>query len=57
MEIRPEVKYVVLSPLVYNCCSKCLSLVKKYAPIWRRSLITLREVDGEWKATVDFEYK
>ena len=57
MEIHPEVKYVVLSPLVYDLCSKYLPLVKRYALGWRRSLITLRESSGDWKATVDFEYK
>jgi hypothetical protein len=57
MEILPEVKYVTLSPLVYDCCSKYLPLVKQYAPSWRRSVITLRETDGVWKATVDFEFK
>ena len=56
MEDYPEVKYVALSPLVYDCCAKYLSLVKRYAPGWRRSLITLREGDGNWKVTVDFEY-
>jgi hypothetical protein len=57
MEIHPEVKYVALSPDVYACCSKYLPLVKRYAPGWRRSLITLREGDGNWKFTVDYEYK
>ena len=57
MEIHPEVKYVALSPLVYDCCSKYLPLVKRYAPGWRRSLITLREKGGDWKVTVDFEYR
>ena len=57
MEIHPEVKYVALSPFVFDCCSKYLPLVKQYAPGWRRSLITLREGDGNWKVTVDFEYK
>jgi hypothetical protein len=57
MEVCPEVKYVALSPQVYDCCSKYLPLVKRYATGWRRSLITLREADGEWKATVNFEYK
>lgn len=57
MEIHPEVKNVVLSPLVYDCCSKYLPLVKRYAPGWQRSLITLREGEGDWKFTVDFEYK
>ncbi len=57
MEILPEVKYVTLSPLVYDCCSKYLPLVKRYAPGWRRSLITLRETDGVWNAKVTFEYE
>jgi hypothetical protein len=57
MEIHPEVKYVALSPLVYDCCSKYLPLVKQFAPGWRRSLITLQEGEGDWKLTVDFEYK
>lgn len=57
MEICPEVQNVALSPLVYDCCSKYLPLVKRYAPGWRRSLITLRESDGHWKFTVDFEYE
>jgi hypothetical protein len=57
IELHPEVKYVALSPLVYDCCSKYLPLVKRYAPGWRRSLITLREGEGNWKFTVDFEYK
>lgn len=56
MEIHPEVQYVALSPLVYEHCSTYLPLVKRYAPSWRRSLIKLREVGGEWKATVDFQY-
>ncbi|MFN0021912.1 MAG: hypothetical protein ACKVP0_27000 [Pirellulaceae bacterium] len=58
MEIHSEVEYVALSPLVYECCSIYLPLVKRYAPGWRRSLITLREEkDGNWNLTVDFEYK
>ena len=57
MEIHPEVQYVVLSPRVYECCSQYLRLVKQFAPGWRRSLITLREGDGHWKFSVDFEYK
>lgn len=57
MKIHPEVKYVALSPIVYDCCSKYLPLVKQYAPGWRRSLLTLQEGDGDWKCTVDFEYK
>lgn len=57
MEIHPEVKNVALSPRVYDCCSKYLPLVKQYAPGWRRSLITLREGEENWKFTVDFEYK
>ncbi len=56
MEIHREVKYVALSPVVYDCCSKYLPLVKQYARGWRRSLITLREGDGNWKVRVDFEY-
>lgn len=57
MEIHPEVKHVALSPLVYDCCSRYLPLIKRYAPGWRRSLLTLREVDEEWKFTVNFEYE
>ena len=57
MEIHPEVKYVALSTLVYDCCYKYLPLVKRYAPGWRRSLITLRQDEGNWKFTVDIEYK
>ena len=57
IDIHPEVKYVALSPLVYECCSKYLPLVKRYAPGWRRSLITLRESDGDWDVTMDFENK
>jgi hypothetical protein len=57
IEIHPEVKHVALSPLVYDCCSKYLPLVKQYAPGWRRSLITLREGEGHWKFTVDFQYE
>ncbi|VTR96501.1 unnamed protein product [Gemmata massiliana] len=57
MEIHPEVKYVSLSPRVYDCCSRYLPLVKRYAPSWRRSLITLREAGGDWKAIVDFEHR
>ncbi len=57
MEIHPEVKNVVLSPLVYDCCSKYVHLVKRYAPGWRRSLITLREDGTAWKTTVSFEYR
>ena len=57
MEIHPEVKYVALSTFVYNCCYEYLPLVKQYAPEWRRSLITLRQDEGNWKFTVDFEYK
>lgn len=56
MEIHPEVKYVALSPGVYDCCSKYLPLVKAYASGWRRSLITLRKSDDHWKFTVNFEY-
>ncbi len=57
MEIHPEVPYVALSPAVYDCCSKYLPLVKRYTPGWRRSLLTLREGDGNWQTKVDFEYK
>ena len=57
VEIHPEVQYVALSSHVYDCCSKYLPLVKRYAPGWRRSLLTLREGDGNWKFTVDFEYE
>ena len=57
VEIHPEVKYVPLSPLVYDCCSKYLRLVKRHAQGWRRSLIILREVGGDWKVTVDLEYR
>jgi hypothetical protein len=57
MEIHPEVQYVALSPLVYEYCSKYLPLVKRFAPGWRRSLITLRADGGDWNATVDFDYQ
>ena len=56
IEIHSEVEYVALSPLVYECCSKYLPLIKHYAPGWRRSLITLSEGDGDWSVTVNFEY-
>ena len=56
IENHPEVKSVALSPLVYECCYTYLPLVKSYAPGWHRSLITLREGEGNWKFTVDFEY-
>ncbi len=56
MEIHPEVKYVALSPFVYDCCSKYLPAVKRYAPGWRRSLFTFLEGDGNWKFSVAFEY-
>jgi hypothetical protein len=56
IEIHPEVKFVKLSPLVYDCCSKYLRLVRQYAPGWRRSLITLRESEGGWNFVVNFEY-
>lgn len=41
----------------YDCCSKYLPLVKRYAPSWRRSLITLREGESDSTLTVGFEYK
>jgi hypothetical protein len=56
LETHPEVKYVKLSPLVYELCGKYLPLVKTF-PNWRRSLLTLHEAAGSWKFTVDFEYK
>ncbi len=55
LENYPEVRNVELSPLVYELCSKYLSLVKQY-PGWKRSYFAFRENQGQWKTTVDFEY-
>jgi hypothetical protein len=57
METHPEVKNVALSPEVYQLCSQYLPLVKQLAQGWQRSLITLKEGDGNWNITLDHEYR
>ena len=56
LENHPDATRVALSDAVYECCSQYIPLVKQEVPGWKRSLITLREDDGSWQASVDFEY-
>jgi hypothetical protein len=56
IEIRPEVKYVELSPKVYDFCKQYLPMIRQLSSLWKRSLVSLREAEGHWKITVDFEY-
>ena len=55
MENHPDARKVALSDVVYRCASEYLPLIRQYVPGWRRSVIVVRESDGEWNVTVDFE--
>jgi hypothetical protein len=56
LENHPDATRVALTEKVYDCCSRYIPLVRRYAPGWKRSLIILRETDGSWQASVRFEY-
>lgn len=56
LENHPDATRVALSDAVYDHASRYLPLVKQYVPGWRRSLISLRESDEGWQASVNFEH-
>jgi hypothetical protein len=57
LENHPDAKKVALSDAVYDYSSQYLALVKQYVPGWKRSLIVLRESEGGWKVSMQFERK
>jgi hypothetical protein len=55
LENHPDAVTVALSDAVYDHAGRYLPLVRRYIRGWRRSLLTLRESEGNWQASMAFE--